>query len=443
MKHIRTIFLILLFAWSAPTEAMTLEALMQKTVEENPDVQQARLNLEKASGRRLVLRSVGLPDAAIGVVAGDQGGHRSGENSNQPFAFPYAGFTQPFFNAAVPPSFRRGDLEVLIAQQQLNVAVTNQLHGARLAFYTALYNRSLGKIRSEQLQQLTQNAVSQKERYESGLVKRDVLVGSEIQAGELDPQVGASERAYSGALLKLAEAIGEDLGPSATLPEPVGELKYVPIQIDLSSEVSRTLRRRPDLELARLLVRAGKEDERIMEAAYYPTANIVISGYYIPVTGVRRVQAVGSPRRSDDFISSEILAGGAYTWRVIDNGKVYGAVKRQRSAREINELLLHKMEQDIPREMSRIQHDLQAIAAKRELLSSASTAAEQNATTVQQNLGGGLVTQLDFRQAENALLEIKSGLLTLAYQENIALAEWDRASGRYLQFSTEVAQNVP
>src|SRR5207244_12880909 len=58
---------------------------------------------------------------------------------------------QTLFNMAVPPSLRRGDIEVLIAQQQLNVAVVQQLHAARLAFYAALYNRSLESLRDEQL----------------------------------------------------------------------------------------------------------------------------------------------------------------------------------------------------------------------------------------------------------------------------------------------------
>jgi outer membrane protein TolC len=163
--------------------------------------------------------------------------------------------------------------------------------------------------------------------------------------------------------------------------------------------------------------------------------NLTVSGDYIPVTGVRRLQSQGSPRRSDDYISSEIRAGGAYTWRVIDNGQTYGAVKTQRSAREINELLLHKMEQDIPREMARIDRDLKAIAAKQQLLSGASAAAAQNSATVEQNLGNGIVSQLDYRLVENASLEVQSGLLTLAYQQRVALAEWDRATGRYFQFS--------
>jgi outer membrane protein TolC len=92
--------------------------------------------------------------------------------------------------------------------------------------------------------------------------------------------------------------------------------------------------------------------------------------------------------------------------------------------------------------MSRIRHDLEAIGAKHRSLAGASSAAEENASTLQQNLAQGLVSQFEFRLAENDLLEVKSGLTTLAYQQNLALAEWDRATGRYFQFSHNPAQNV-
>ena len=79
---------------------------------------------------------------------------------------------------------------------------------------------------------------------------------------------------------------------------------------------------------------------------------------------------------------------------------------------------------------------------KRKELTAATTAAEQNATTVQQNLQGGVASQLEFRLIENTLLETKSALASLAFQQKVALAEWDRATGRYLQFSDDSARNV-
>ena len=120
----------------------------------------------------------------------------------------------------------------------------------------------------------------------------------------------------------------------------------------------------------------------------------------------------------------------------------YGAVKRQRQVREINELELRKLEADVPRSLARIHNDLEAIATKEKELLTATGAAEQNATIVRQNLAGGITSPLEFRLIENSLLETKSALVSLAFQQKVALAEWDRATGRYLQFSDDSTRNV-
>ena len=434
---------LLPFLGTAAAEDMTLDAVLRRTVEKNPAVIKARLELERASGRRLVFRSVGLPNAFVGAAAGDQGGKRAGEKSDQPFGFGYGGINQPIFNLAVPASFRRGDIEVLIAQQRLNMAVVENLHAARVTFCTGVYNHSLQQLRQEQRNRLQAAADTQKARFESGLAQRSTLVNAEMQSHELEPRIEAARRGYDGSVIQEAELMGDDLSAAGALPRMSGQLTYHPIQVDVEAATATALQNRADLKLARLLVRAAGEDQRMMEAAYYPAVSAVIAGEYIPVSGVRR-QSEGSPRRSDDIISSEIRLGGAYTWRVVDNGLVYGAVLKQKSVRAINELTLQKMENDLPRELSRIQNNLQAIASKREALAKATSAADLSASTIQENLTGGVASQLEFRLAENASLKIKTALLDLAYQQNLALAEWDRATGRYFQFSEDHRpQNVP
>ena len=62
-------------------------------------------------------------------------------------------------------------------------------------------------------------------------------------------------------------------------------------------------------------------------------------------------------------------------------------------------------------------------------------AAEQNVNIIQRTLAEGLSSQLEFRTAESSFIETKNALLTTAYQQNVARAEWDRATGRYFQFS--------
>jgi outer membrane protein TolC len=423
---------------SPGARGVTLDTLLQITLEKNPAIQQAKAHLEEAAGQRLVLRSIMWPDANLRVPAGVQGGHRAGESGTKGFGFVHGSFTQALFNAAIPSSRRRGDVGVLIAQQQLNVAVVEQLHAARLAFYAALYNRALQSIRQDQRRRLEENVVSEKQRYEAGLINRSALTSATVQARELDSQIEEAHRAYAEARLKLAEAMGRDLGPEATLPDAEGELQFAPVFVDVDSETAAALERRADLKLARLFVRAANEDLRIIEAGYYPAVEARVSGEYIPVSGIHRE---GTSRRTDD-ISSQIRAGGAYTWSVIDNGKVTGAAMKQRSTREMNELTCRKLEANVGRELLRIHHDLEATGARQKSLAAASTAAEQSALLVAQNLAGGLASQLEYRLTQNGFLETKSGLLDATYQHNLATAEWDRATGRYFQFSDDTAPIV-
>jgi outer membrane protein TolC len=432
--------LLILTAWYVHAcDAVTLENVLQTTLEKNPAIQQAKSNLEQAAGQRLVLRSIIWPSATIAVPAGVQGGHRAGESGTKVFGFARGFFTQTLFNAAVPPSLRRGDVGLLIAQQQLNVAVVEQLHQARLAFYTALYYRSLQSIREEQRQQLDENVNSQKDRYEAGLTDRSAFTSATLQARELDSEIEDAQRVYAGTRLQLAEVMGRDMGQDATLPEPEGDLRFSPVTIDLDSETAAALERRADLKLARLLVRAANEDQRIIEAGYYPAIVGNITGDYIPVSGIHRE---GSTSRTQDFLSSEVRERAAYTWRVIDTGKVAGPALKQRSKREMNELTCRKLETNMRRELLRIRNSLQAVEVREKSLAAASDAAKESAVLVQQNVAGGLASQLEYRLTQNGLLETRSGLLDSIYQYNLALAEWDRVSGRYFQFSEDTAQNV-
>jgi outer membrane protein TolC len=104
--------------------------------------------------------------------------------------------------------------------------------------------------------------------------------------------------------------------------------------------------------------------------------------------------------------------------------------------------MLQKMERDVSRDLSRIQNDLDAVAIKEKALQGASAAAGQNSQTVQQNLAGGVSSQLEFRLAQNDLLEVRTALLGLAYKQRVDLAEWDRATGKYLQFVDDTSPSV-
>ncbi len=414
---------------------ITLDGVLNTTLEKNPAIQQAKSNLEQAAGRRLILRSIVWPNVKVNVPAGVQGGDRAGSTSTKIFGFARGSFTQPLFNAAIPPSLRRGNVELLIAQQQLNLAVEQQLHAARLAFYSAVYNRQLLSVREKQRQHLDENMASQSDRYQAGLVDRSAFTTATVEARELDPLVENSRRAYGAAQLQLAQTMAIDLKPDAALPNPEGELSFAPMDVDVNTETAAAVERRTDIKLARLLVRAANEDERIIAAGYYPSAAGSVTGDYIPVSGVHRE---GSTSRTQDFLGSEIREGAAYTWQVIDNGKVGGAALKARKVREINEVELQKLETSVGRDLARIRNELAGIDARHKSFAAGTDTAEQTAVAVQQNLGSGLASQLEYRLAEASYLKTQTGLLEASYLHNVALAEWDRATGRYFQFAEDM-----
>jgi outer membrane protein TolC len=424
---------------AANTNAISLDAALAKTLEKNPAIVEAKMALEQAAGRRLVLRSNGLPNVRTQILVGIQGGKRAGEPDTQAFGLARGFFAQPLFDAAVPASRRRGDVEVLLAQQRLNVAIVEQLHATRIAFYAALLNDSLRELGEAQRQRLAENVNTQAERYQAGQSDRGAMANARLLEQELNPRIEEVRRGYQGALLTLAMCMGDDVGPAGNLVRPDGKLTFAAAGYDLRAETATALNRRPDLTLARLLVRAAEEDQRIIEAAYYPRLEATASGTYIPVT-VRQTNK-GSPNSADDIISSDATAGVAYTWRVADNGRVGGRVARARAIREMNEISLRQLEANVSLELKRIYNNFHAIEERWKSLSAAVASAEQNVNVVQRTLAEGLSSQLEFRTAESSFLETKSALLSTAYQQNVARAEWDRATGRYFQFSEDTAGN--
>ena len=235
----------LLVTWSASAHALTLETAFARALEKNPAILEAKARLEEAAGRRLILRASALPNAAMMIPAGVQGGKRAGEKPVQPYAFAQGGFVQPVFNAAIPASYRRGNIEVLLAQQRLNVAVVEQLDAVRVAFYTAAYNNSLRVVGEEQRARLEENFRTQTDRYAAGQSDRLAVATARLLEQELKPRLEEFQRAYGGALLTLAQATGEDLGPHARLPTTEGDLEFTDADLDVDRETNLALRIEP------------------------------------------------------------------------------------------------------------------------------------------------------------------------------------------------------
>ena len=180
------------------------------------------------------MRSTGLPNARLQGLVGAQGGERAGQPDTQPFGLARGFFTQPLFDAAVPASRRRGDVELLLAQQRLNVAIVEQLHGTRIAFYTAIFNDSLRELGEAQRQRLAENVNTQAERYQAGRADRGAMASARLLEQELNPRIEEVRRGYQGALLTLATFMGDDVGSTSGVARPDGALTFAAVGYDLA-----------------------------------------------------------------------------------------------------------------------------------------------------------------------------------------------------------------
>ena len=162
---------------------------------------------------------------------------------------------------------------------------------------------------------------------------------------------------------------------------PVGDLQYAPVTVDLPRESAYALENRADLKLLRALVDATAADRQSVQAGYFPFVSLVGSALLIPQDYLltRQTQIVVGQQTE----STEGRAGVAMSWQVIDNGQVTGASRRIEATRQIYEVTLHKLEQNVPRELATVEGSLQNADARHAALAKSAAEAEENLTLIE------------------------------------------------------------
>lgn len=422
----------------AQTYDLTMEDCLASVLTRNTEIQQLRVDLERAAGTRLVYRSRALPQLASQTEDGLRGGPLYPPSG--PFSLVTAQFSQPLFDAGVPPSLRRGRLEVIVAQQNLNRAVTDRLHEGRLIFLLAQYLRDLIAVHEELDKHLQANVQSEQQRLDVGASNEAALKSAKIQQLNVELALANLRGYYFSTVTRLAEVCGHDPaqgtnGPwRLSLPKPVGALRYEAAKVDLAQESAYALQHRADLKLLQGVVDATAADKQTIRAGYLPVLSLVASGLFIPQNLLVSKQTDIVP--GQDTRSSQVEAGVAMTWSVIDNGQVTGASHQLAATQQAYEIMLHQLEQNIPRELATVEGALQSADERREAFLKSAVAAEDNLRLIEAQVSLGEATQLDFLKAQGNLLSVRAGLAEALHAHEEARAELDRATGRYLQYVT-------
>jgi outer membrane protein TolC len=265
-----------------------------------------------------------------------------------------------------------------------------------------------------------------------GLVGRQAVAQAELQLHNLQPALSYVQRERKNALTELAVCLGAGQG---AVPQVPGAIEYAPLRFDLALESARAVTNRPDLRLLRAIISAMAEDRESVRAGYFPLVSLVAMSQYAPET--KALTARPEIVNGQDTRYTETRYGVAYTWQVIDNGRVTGASRRMAGNVAAVRITLQRLEENVPRELATLARTLETVEARYHALEQSRTQAEELLKLVETRLALGEATQLEHLNAQSNLLNVRAGQLMGTYDNEIARAEFDRLTGRYLDFSAD------
>ncbi|MDB6022087.1 MAG: transporter [Pedosphaera sp.] len=420
-------------AHAAESNIVTLPECFQKVLTHDEQLLRLRKDIERAAGTRLEFHSRDLPHLSVEPTVGLRGGKLYVHNS--PYALVTAEFSQPLFNMGMAANWRRGNLELVATEQNLNAAAANRLYDVRILYLRAQRLRQIISLYEEIDRRLQANVTSEQQRREAGQAGPRPELQARVQLLAERAELTEFRREDEEVRTDLAETMGD---PMDRLPQPAGPLQREAITLDLKAQAQLAEQRRADLKFLRTLIAMANEDRRVTQAGYFPYVSLIGSALYIP--GRKRTYQVMPIIEGQQPFGTDIRGGVSLTWQIVDNGAVTGASRRIAGIRGEYEVILKQLEENVPRELGRVAHSLENAGAKLAALEKSTTEAEEGLRLIETRIGLGEATQLDFSDAQRNLLAVRHAVVDALFEHASALAELDRVTGRYLEFAEPVKE---
>ena len=449
---------------SARAEVLTLEDCLRETAAHNPTLILEQLDVERATGTRLTLRARALPTLTLGGTLGYQSAETPedqiittrlangtvrvtnvvSQRPAQEILLGTGSLNQTIFDAAIPASWRRGDVGILAARQAYYTVAVAELYQARTYFTRALYEQKRGELLREEDKSLAANIRSVESLVAAGLKGRQDLVLALTTRGNFNPGLLDTTGNYQTYLALLLQAMGRQPGTGPGGDDPLthitlrGSLDEAGITFDAEAVGREALAHRSDLASIREQVRQTKEDANIVRGGYYPRIQLYVAGELLPSNFVRssRPNAI---RSTDQVETTEIRPGGRGDWNVIDTGTVSGQAHQLDAIRAELAVGLARLERNIPGELAGVRASVDSNAATLKALRANVDTAQNTLNIINSGVAQGINSQIEFLDAQNGLTSTRIGMLAAAFALTQARTEFDRITGRFLRFVNDDA----
>ena len=409
-------------------QSLTLESAISLGLKQNPDILKAIHEIERTRGQVIQVRAQALPNVqAAGSynqyapeLVGSGGGSSSStfSGSSQDKSWRIAVQVQQilYSGGKVKAAVKIAELTQDTSHQLLRETVNTVVANVRTQFYTALLNRELITVAEESIVLLADQLRDQQNRFDAGTVPRFNVLQAEVELANARPDLIRAKNNFHIARLQLAKTLGIDTDEA---PDVSGTLRMIPREVNLSRALNAARKNRAILKAQENTVSSSEQQITVAKAGYKPSLNANV-GY----------ETVNSRSSSDlSKATSGWYLGVNGTWSIFDGFQTKGNVDQAKASLASAKVGLADSLQQVELEVQKAY--AQAKVAREVIASQAKVVeqADEALRLAKERLNAGAGTQLDVLNARVALTKARTTQKQALSDYNVALAEYDRATG--------------
>ncbi len=429
---IAILFMVSMKGTDVGAEEFTLEKSIRIALENNHEIRIAEEKIRQAKGVRIEAFSGYLPKLNFMSYIAQK------NESNIDPAFLPREFTamiadktydmqfsvqQPVFTwGKIVNANRQAGLGYRLAGEGYRQVKNNLVLKVKKAYYGALLAQKMVSVSGEMLKVTEAHLKVTESFYSQGKVSGYDVSKAKVQMINVKTNLLKARNGRHLALELLFNTMGSELKDDVELTT---EMEYSPVEVDYEKSVSEALSMRPEIETMELQKKMSKIALCLSRASNKP--NLVLTGNLDWIQGVSEFEDI-----------SFSINDWYHTWNarlvlnysLFDGFQAMGKVrqsKAQLSQVKIGrEQLINGIKMEIRQACFNIKQSEELILAQKENVESA----KDNLKTAQKRYEGGLVSDVEVRDAQLALSQSETNYLQALYDHNVAIASLNKALGR-------------
>ncbi len=411
--------------------SLTLEAAINLALKQNPDVLKAIHEIERTRGQVIEVRAQALPTLKANgnyaqyapelvqtgsVPTPATGGSVTTSALEKSWQITLQVQQTIYSGGKVLAAMKIAELTQDSSHQMLRETVATVIANVRTQFYTAMLNRELITVAEESIVLLTDQLKDQQNRFDAGTVPRFNVLQAEVELANAQPDLIRAKNNFHISRLQLAKTLGLDTDDE---PDVIGSLRMAPREVNLSRALIAARKNRPILKAQQNTVASGEQQITVAKAGWKPSLT-ASAGYELE-----------NSRFSTDLskVQNGWYLGVNGTWAIFDGFQTKGQVEQARASLASAKV---SMADSVLQVELEVQKAYAQAKVAREVIASQTKVVEQAEEALRlsrERLNAGAGTQLDVLNARVALTKARTTQKQSLSDYNIALAEYDRATG--------------